>query len=167
MIFAKTKATQRPITSPDFASMGLVQFIAARLRRSPKPGSTSAHLELGQTGENLAARHLRRNGYKILYRNFRGPHGGEVDIVCRDKREKKLVFVEVKTRASEQYGRPITTVNQAKQVFIARGALAWLRLLDDPEVPFRFDVVEVVMDTPQPTLTIVQNAFSLPAPYRY
>lgn len=126
-----------------------------------------AHLELGRTGENLAARHLRRNGYKVLFRNFRGPHGGEVDIVCRDKKEKKLVFIEVKTRTSEEYGRPITAVDQSKQFLIARGALAWLRLLEDQEVPFRFDVVEVVMDQPHPTLTIVQDAFSLPAPYRY
>lgn len=150
--------------------MGLVQSIVARLRPSPKAGSTSgqaAHLELGQHGEELAARHLRRHGYKVLYRNFRGPRGGEVDIICRDKKEKKLVFVEVKTRASEKYGRPISAVDHSKQVFIARGALAWLRMLDDEEVPFRFDVVEVVMDEPVPTITIVQDAFVLPAPYRY
>lgn len=103
----------------------------------------------------------------MLYRNFRGPHGGEVDIICRDKKEKKLVFIEVKTRTSEKYGRPITAVDHGKQFYIARGALAWLRMLDDPEVPFRFDVVEVVMDEPQPTITIVTDAFSLPAPYRY
>ncbi len=90
-----------------------------------------------------------------------------MDIICRDKKEKKLVFIEVKTRASEKYGRPITAVDHDKQFYIARGALAWLRMLDDPEVPFRFDVVEVVMDEPRPTLTIVRDAFSLPAPYRY
>jgi putative endonuclease len=90
-----------------------------------------------------------------------------VDIICRDKAKKKLVFVEVKTRASEKYGRPIRAVDHSKQVFIARGALAWLRMLDDPEVPFRFDVVEVVMDEPKPIITIVQDAFVLPAPYRY
>ncbi len=125
------------------------------------------HLELGRLGEKLAARHLRRNGYQVLHRNFRAPHGGEVDIICRDRHEQKLVFIEVKTRASEKYGRPISAVDHDKQVFIAKGALAWLRMLDDKEVPFRFDVVEVVMDQPAPLITIVRDAFVLPAPYRY
>jgi putative endonuclease len=154
--------------------MGLVQSIVARLRLSRRVGSTSvppkttaAHIDLGQRGEELAARYLRKHGYRVLYRNFRGPRGGEVDLVCRDKKEARLVFVEVKTRASEQYGRPISAVDREKQIFIARGALAWLRMLDDPEVPFRFDVVEVVMDDPTPTITLVQDAFVLPAPYRY
>ena len=60
----------------------------------------------GVLGEKLAARHLRRSGYRVIFRNFRAPHGGEVDIVCRDKRERTLVFVEVKTRRSTDFGRP-------------------------------------------------------------
>ena len=90
-----------------------------------------------------------------------------MDIICRDKKEARLVFVEVKTRASEKYGRPVTAVDHSKQMFIARGALAWLRMLEDPEVPFRFDVVEVIMDEPSPVITLVRDAFVLPAPYRY
>ncbi len=139
---------------------------AGSISLKKKPG-TAAHLDLGRRGEDFAAAYLKQNGYKVLYRNFRGPKGGEVDIICRDKAEKKLVFVEVKTRTSEEYGRPITAVDHAKQVFIARGALAWLRMLDDPEVGFRFDVVEVVMEEEHPVITLVQDAFVLPAPYRY
>src|SRR4029077_10476827 len=109
---------------------GLVQFIAGlsnrwRNRFSPSP---RPHLQLGIQGENLACRFLKRNGYKILYRNFRGRTGGEIDIVCRD--DDTLVFVEVKTRSSEEYGRPFDSVDRKKQKRIARGALAWLRLLD-------------------------------------
>ena len=62
------------------------------------------HLRLGARGEKLARHFLRRNGYKILYRNFRGRRGGEVDIVCRDA--DTLAFVEVKTRTGEEFGRP-------------------------------------------------------------
>ena len=91
----------------------------------------------------MAARHLRRHGFKILYRNFRGRTGGEIDLVCRER--DTLVFVEVKTRTREDFGRPREAVNQQKERRISLGALAWLRLLGDPDIFFRFDVVEVMM----------------------
>src|SRR6202165_6389388 len=112
---------------------GLVRFIAdlSNRWRSHFSASRPQHLRLGTRGENLACRFLRRNGYKILYRNFKGRSGGEIDIVCRDR--DTLVFVEVKTRTHEDFGRPIKAVNQQKQKRISRGALAWLRMLDNPE----------------------------------
>jgi putative endonuclease len=114
----------------------------------------------------LAARFLRQNGYKILHRNFRGRSGGEIDVVCRDG--DTLVFVEVKTRTSEDFGRPLEAVGREKQKRISRGGLAWLRLLDNPEILFRFDVVEVII-TPEakPRLELVRNAFNLSEPYIY
>src|SRR5437667_11881055 len=116
-----------------------------------KNSPSSVHLRRGARGEKLALRFLRRNGYKILYRNFRGRSGGEIDIVCRDN--DTLVFVEVKTRASEDFGRPFEAVNRDKQKRISRGALAWLRMLDNPDIFFRFDVVEVVItDDDKPRL---------------
>src|SRR5438132_11320233 len=54
------------------------------------------HLRLGRKGERMASDYLRRNGYRVLYRNFRSRGGGEIDLVCRDRQEKTLVFVEVK-----------------------------------------------------------------------
>ena len=105
--------------------------------------SKGDHLRLGEHGEKLAARYLRRQGFKILYRNFRGRQGGEIDLVCRER--DTLVFVEVKTRASEDFGRPLEAVNRQKQRRISLGGLAWLRLLGDPDILFRFDVVEVVI----------------------
>src|SRR5437867_9154319 len=111
----------------------------SRWRKSPESG----HLRRGARGERLARRYLKRNGYKVLFRNFRGRTGGEIDIVCRDN--DTLVFVEVKTRTREDFGRPSAAVNRDKQKRIARGGLAWLRLLDNPDIFFRFDVVEVVI----------------------
>jgi hypothetical protein len=59
-------------------------------------------------------------------------------------------------------------VNRAQRNSISRGALAWLRLLDDPDILFRFDVVEVtIADGAEPRLEILRNAFSLPESYRY
>ena len=114
----------------------------------------------------MACRFLRRNGYKILYRNFRGRTGGEIDVVCRDR--DTLVFVEVKTRSRQDFGRPLDAVDQDKRRRVARGGLAWLRLLGDPEILFRFDIVEVIIaDDTEPRLELIQNAFSLPEPYIY
>jgi putative endonuclease len=122
---------------------------------------------LGREGERVAARHLRRNGYKILYRNFRAPHGGEVDIVCRDKTCATLVFIEVKTRSSLAFGAPVEAVTREKQKLIARGALAWLELLGNPDILFRFDIVEVLFEEDHASFHIIKDAFKLPEPYVY
>jgi putative endonuclease len=120
----------------------------------------------GTLGERLACRFLRRNGYKILHRNFWGGRGGEIDIVCRD--HDTLVFVEVKTRNTEYFGQPVRAVHADQQRRISRGALTWLRMLDNPEIAFRFDVVEViVLETEKPRLELVRNAFHLAKPYMY
>jgi putative endonuclease len=127
---------------------------------------SSEHLRRGARGEKLACHFLRRHGYKILYRNFRGRRGGEIDIVCRDR--DTLVFVEVKTRGREDFGRPLAAVDRQKQKRISQGGLAWLRLLDNPDILFRFDVVEVVIaEDAKPRFELVQNAFRLPLPYIY
>ena len=131
-----------------------------------KESSRPTHLRRGTHGEKLACRFLKRNGYKVLFRNFRGRSGGEIDIVCRDK--DTLVFVEVKTRTREDFGRPIAAVDRQKQHRISRGGLAWLRMLDNPDILFRFDVVEVILtEDATPRIEIIRNAFQLPAPYIY
>ena len=149
-------------------STGLVRFIADLLNRWRSRFSTlrPRHLQLGSQGEKLACRFLRRNGYKILYRNFRGRTGGDIDIVCREN--DTLVFVEVKTRTREDFGRPFAAVDRDKQKRIARGGLAWLRLLDNPDILFRFDVVEVLIPKDAtPRVELLRNAFALPNPYIY
>lgn len=125
------------------------------------------HLELGARGEKWAARHLRRQGYKILVRQFRGK-AGEIDIVARD--HDTLVFVEVKTRQSEKFGLPQEAVDLKKQRHIAKVAWEYVRLLHNQQIKMRFDIVEVIMQdgARQPDdIRIIQNAFELPAPYQY
>lgn len=117
--------------------------------------------ELGLLGEDLAAMWLRQNGRKVLHRNFRAPHGGEVDIVCRHK--DVLVFSEVKTRTSEAFGRPADAVNPDKQRLIQRGAQEWMRLLGRPKIKFRFDIVEVLLIDGHPAkIGVIENAFQMP-----
>src|ERR1700747_1756559 len=125
--------------------------------------SKSGHLRRGARGEKLACRFLKHSGYKILLRNFRGRTGGEIDAVCRDN--DTLVFVEVKTRASEDFGRPLEAVNWEKRKRISRGALAWLRMLDNPDILFRFDVVEVIVaDEAKPRVEVIKKGFPLSKP---
>ena len=128
--------------------------------------SKSNHLRRGARGEMLARRYLKRNGYKILFRNFRGRTGGEIDVVCRDN--DTLVFVEVKTRGREDFGRPVEAIDREKRKRISRGALAWLRMLDNPDILFRFDVVEVIItEHAKPRFELIKNAFPLSKPYIY
>jgi putative endonuclease len=142
--------------------MQLADFVRDALFPSRHP----PHIILGRKGEKVAARHLRSSGHKILFRNFRAPHGGEVDIVCRDRRHDELVFVEVKTRSSEEFGRPLDAVDRKKRRLILRGAMTWLRMLDMPDVVFRFDVVEVIMSSPA-VIRHIENAFRMPDNYSY
>lgn len=131
-----------------------------------KPAS-SPKLDLGERGEKAAARHLRRQGYKILVRRFR-TKSGEVDIVCRDK--DWLVFVEVKTRRDEALGAPSEAVDKTKQRHMSKVALDYLRLLGYPKINFRFDIVEVLWPpgTRKPIeIRLIQNAFDLSEPFIY
>src|SRR5687768_3812729 len=101
--------------------MALARFIDAASSRWRKrffrsrDEAENPERALGRRGERLAAGYLRRHKFRVLYRNFRGPHGGEVDIVCRDKPCQTLVFVEVKTRRTGDFGGPAAAVNEAKR----------------------------------------------------
>jgi putative endonuclease len=95
---------------------------------------------LGQRGENVAARYLRDQGYKILERNFRC-EVGEVDIIARDGRT--LVFAEVKTREYDD-PTPEDQVNEAKRHQLTKAAKFYLSRYGIPQPPARFDVVAIV-----------------------
>lgn len=117
--------------------------------------------EVGEFGEKVAGLYIERHGGDVLYRGFRAPHGGEVDLVCRDK--VMLCFVEVKTRRSLAYGRPVEAVNTVKQGLIKRGAMEWLRRMGDraEDVSYRYDVVEVILtDGERPDVTWLKNVFN-------
>ncbi len=102
---------------------------------------TKARLKLGGEGEDAAARFLRKLGAKILERNFRSPVG-EIDIIARHKNE--LLFVEVKTRRSEQFGLPAEAVGPRKQRQIVRTAQWYLQQGNGRNLQPRFDVVSVL-----------------------
>ncbi len=117
-----------------------------------------APAEVGRFGERIARDWLRARGAKVLYRNFRAPGGGEVDIVARQG--PLLLFTEVKTRTSSAHGRPLEAVDREKRRLIRRGANAWLKQLGRRDIPWRFDVIEIVLtDGERPRVHRVENAF--------
>ena len=119
----------------------------------------------GVLGERAAEKHLRSLGLKYLARNFRSDHG-EIDLVFRDA--DCLVFVEVKTRSTEWWTRPAAAVNAQKRRHLSQTALDYLRLLKNPPVKFRFDIVEVLLaDGEVLEVRHLPNVFSLTKPYRY
>ena len=114
-------------------------------------------MNLGERGEGLAVGFLLENGYKIITKNFR-TRIGEIDIIARDN--KTLVFVEVKTRESLEYGRPFESVNKHKRRKIANVALLYLKKLREIP-PCRFDVVSVYYDQGRPEFELIKDAFEV------
>ena len=135
---------------------GWLLALARRRPPSEVPPTEPESAQLGREGERRAARFLRQTGYKILYKNFRPANGGEVDLVCRVRGTRELVFVEVKTRSSETYGAPADAVDWEKQRRIVQAACEWYALLENqerntrsapkncPRISVRFDVIEVL-----------------------
>jgi putative endonuclease len=141
--------------------MNLLEKIKARFAGKAKP----EHLRRGELGERAAKRHLQKLGLKFLAANFRSARG-EIDLVFRDG--DCLVFIEVKTRSSEGWSRPAAAVNARKRRLLSQTALDYLRLLKNPEVKIRFDIVEVLLaDGNVREIRHLPNTFSLSKPYRY
>jgi len=123
-----------------------------------KDGVALGNMVIGDLGESIAVSYLKSEGRKILYRNYRGPKGGEVDIVARDG--EVLSFVEVKTRRKREMSRPLDAVNKKKQELIKRGGRSWLGMLKETNFIWRYDVVEVeLVDGELPEVTVVEGAF--------
>ncbi|MEW4489774.1 YraN family protein [Thalassoglobus sp. JC818] len=111
----------------------------------------------GDHGERIAARFLKRNGYRILRRQARGPFG-EIDLIA--KHQDTIVFVEVKTRKSTNRGHPSEAVTDQKQRQISRAALAWLKKNNLLNHRCRFDVI-AILHTPgqEPEIKHIVHAF--------
>ena len=123
------------------------------------------HLRRGKLGERAAKQYLQEQGLKFLTANFRSPRG-EIDLIFRDA--DCLVFAEVKTRSSEEWTRPAAAVDARKRRLLSQTALDYLRLLKNPRVKFRFDIVEVLLaDGDVREIRHLPNTFSLSKPYRY
>lgn len=141
--------------------MNLLERIQAWRNGKEKPLSA----RYGELGERSARKHLRGLGMKFLTANFRSKRG-EIDLVFRD--DDCLVFVEVKTRSSEDWIRPAASVDARKRRLISQTALDYLKLLKNPEIKIRFDIVEVLLAEGEvKEIRHLPNTFVLSKPYRY
>jgi len=141
--------------------VNLFARLKARLSGKEKP----EHLRRGELGERAAKKYLQGQGLKFLAANFRSGRG-EIDLIFRDG--GCLVFAEVKTRSSEGWTRPAAAVDARKKKLLSQTALDYLKLLKNPEVKFRFDIVEVLLaDGAVREIRHLPNTFALTKPYRY
>ena len=124
------------------------------------------HFELGERGEALAVEHLRACAYQIVAANFSLPIGrntrdaivnAEIDIVAYD--EATLCFIEVKTRASDDFAPPQANVDLRKRRQIARAGRGYRRMLGLIDAPYRYDVITVVAkpDESQPRIELLKG----------
>ena len=110
--------------------------------------------EIGDKGEELAVRHLKRQGYKILERNFSVHKIGEIDIVATDG--EYLCFVEVRFRSRTDFGMPAQTVTPKKQQRLVRAAQCYIIQRKQENRYIRFDVVEVFGNG---NINLIKDAF--------
>lgn len=116
------------------------------------------HNELGKKGEQAASAFLKSKGYKVLSRNWR-KHRHEIDIVAED--DEYIVFVEVKTRTSRQWGNPEDFIGTTKTRRIVKAADLYLKFYDIDK-PARFDIVSVVWDGISFEIEHIDDAFMSP-----
>lgn len=98
------------------------------------------NIQTGNYGEELACKYLKKQGYKILERNYQ-IRGGEIDIIAKDK--EYLVFIEVKTRYSHQYGLPIEAMTPWKIKFLLKTARFYLQKINWGNGPYRLDFIGI------------------------
>lgn len=141
--------------------MQLLAKLSTWFHRKDEP----EHLRRGKLGEAAAKKHLQKLGLKFLTANFRSERG-EIDLVLRD--DDCLVFAEVKTRSSEDWTRPAAAVDARKRRLLSQTALDYLKLLKNPRVKIRFDIVEVLLrDGKVHEIRHLPNTFVMSKPYRY
>jgi putative endonuclease len=112
---------------------------------------------LGQRGEDLACRFLRKQGFKILDRNVRLARC-EIDIIARE--DDTVAFIEVKTRRRADGYQPEDSVGRLKQRHIHRAAGIYSQRMKDTQVYLRFDIVSITLpDGEPPEIRLIRNAF--------
>ncbi|MBX3290862.1 MAG: YraN family protein [Acidobacteria bacterium] len=121
------------------------------LLQQHRPDVRRSTRQTGEKGETLAARFLRLNGFRLVAANFTVPIGrnsrgaqvtGEIDLIALE--EDALCFIEVKTRASRDFGGPLSAVDRQKQRQIIRAARVYRRIFGLFDMRFRYDVVTVI-----------------------
>ena len=115
----------------------------------------STHLELGNRGEALAEKYLLDIGYQILERNWRFSRA-EVDLIAKDG--EVLVFVEVKTRSSDIFGKPEESITPKKEALLKDAAAVYMEQIGH-EWEIRFDIVSILIKGSDYAIEYFKDAF--------
>lgn len=146
-----------------FLFLSRIFDIKSSSRRKLSPSAEQKYLA-GVWGEGMAVRLLKRKGFSIVGTRVRPNRRDEIDIVAKDSHF--LLFVEVKTRKNELFGRPAAAVDRRKRHALCRAAKAYLRTAGYPDCVYRFDIVEVIGEKEHEDDAVVrhlEDAFRFPA----
>ena len=111
--------------------------------------------KLGKNGENIATEYLKSIGYSIIERNYTARQG-EIDIIAKDKNE--LVFIEVKTRSSLQYGRPADAIDLTKQKHLISTIKYYLYSKHLANTYVRIDIIEIYLTKSKYTINHIKQS---------
>ncbi|MDR1478688.1 MAG: YraN family protein [Planctomycetaceae bacterium] len=138
-----------------FSSDPLVRISFSPIGTTRKSTSNNPKEQLARIGESEAEKFLRDNNYVILQRNIILSNG-EVDIIAKDK--NVLVFIEVKTRRSENYGKPYEAVTPAKQKRLHKLAVQFMNLLKLRNINYRIDIISIILpQNSEPQITHIKD----------
>ncbi len=126
--------------------------------RKPENLLNDGRRHTGETGESIAVKFLKKNGYRIIEQNYRCKLG-EIDIIAQDG--SVLAFIEVKARRTDEFGGPKRAVTIRKQRKISMVALKYLKETEQMGKKARFDVVAIRLLPSDPDVEIIKNAFEL------
>jgi putative endonuclease len=137
--------------------LSLLYRLADRVRHHARRRHSDPDFASGRRGEYLTHRFLWRQGFTIVARNYRPrAGGGEIDLIAWEK--DQLVFIEVKTRATDEFGTPDRAVDGEKQQYIERAARDYMRRAGVDWGAARFDIVSVLLTEP-PAIGLFRDAF--------
>ncbi|MDP6686249.1 MAG: YraN family protein [Candidatus Omnitrophota bacterium] len=126
---------------------------------------TFQRIATGKKGERIAANFLKQQGYEIIIKNYKTKYG-EIDIICRDR--GYICFIEVRSSNSSRFNIPEYTITKRKQYQISKAALSYIKRFGLEKGNSRFDVVCIEdVNSDEPKVRLIKNAFELDISYRY
>ena len=136
----------------------MIKKIVNKLFAKEQVSPSDERHQLGEGGESLAVKLLKKDGYKIIEQNYRCKLG-EIDIIAKDG--DVLTFVEVKARRADEFEGPKSAVTPQKKRKISMVALHYLKETEQMDKKARFDVVAIRSFPEHPDAQIIKNAFDV------